>query len=156
MIVKFYGVYFVDLTTGESGLCEVDGGICYEAYRKEEIAQDRAASNNKSAQWHADHYNRALNSRYEVRVIPDGVRVWDDKDQCEYVTGADSLRALPSIIVVITNAGVRLTGDVSTVTAENGNTLSGEFLKQDGLNRRVTPRHYVIPSDIIKSIEYRR
>jgi hypothetical protein len=75
----YFGVYYVD-ENGHATLCEVDGGICYEAYATEREAHASVAQGiNQIADWNAHRrsYEPFDRSTYEVRQIPEGTRVWD-------------------------------------------------------------------------------
>jgi len=94
MKTTFYGVYFVDAQTGDKTLCEVDGGVCYMAYRDLSKAEAIAASCNESAEAHG------WDSRYTVSPIPAGVLVWDDFTASKVVTeddGVINISDLPSM-----------------------------------------------------------
>jgi hypothetical protein len=75
----YYAVYFI--AEGEPQLCEVDGGICYEAYRT-------LAEAEKSAAWSNNMYREHFpNGGYEARPLPANVRVWDRDTDQEAISG---------------------------------------------------------------------
>lgn len=62
--MRYFGIYYVG--EGAPRLCEVDGGVCYEAYRTAaEAEREIAATLPEFAE------------RYTVKPIPAGTRVWD-------------------------------------------------------------------------------
>ena len=70
---KYFGLYYIKGETPE--LCEVDGGVCYEAHRNEKKAQARIA---------LCHLNPA---DYDVRAIPAGIKVFDCKSNKVAISG---------------------------------------------------------------------
>jgi hypothetical protein len=85
----YWGVYHVN-GNGEATLCEIDGGICYEAYRSKRSAEQSARrSNYHMTLWNEGraYYQDYDESHFEVRPIPAGVRVWDKYSDTEGVSG---------------------------------------------------------------------
>lgn len=80
----YFGVYYIK---GDSApvLCEVDGGVCYEAHASEIAAQASANAGNLINASHADM------GRYVVQPIPAGVRVHDRESDSESVSGEHAL-----------------------------------------------------------------
>lgn len=85
-MAKFFGVFYKELLLGKSGLCEVDGGVCYEAYRNKSDAEQSAQRSNASAEWHSKRYNHEITSEYFVDVIPDGIKVFDSLTNAVVIT----------------------------------------------------------------------
>lgn len=79
----YFGVYYIANEGADPVLCEVDGGICYEAYTDIADANSSASEANDSAIAHGWH------GRYDVRIIPAGVRVWDRDSDCESIASGD-------------------------------------------------------------------
>ena len=70
---KYFGLYYIKGETPE--LCEVDGGVCYEAHRNEKKAQARISLCRLNA---AD---------YDVCPVPAGIKVFDYKTDQVVIAG---------------------------------------------------------------------
>ncbi len=75
---QFVGIYYRD-ADNKVMLCEVDGGICYEAYTNASEAQKVAAASN------ADAVKYGWSGRYEVNSIPAGTLVFDREIEAQAV-----------------------------------------------------------------------
>lgn len=74
-MTKFWGVYYNN-PNGTQELCEVDGGISYEAHRTLTDAELAASS--------ACSYTSP--NSYIALPIPTGIRVWDNETDSETIT----------------------------------------------------------------------
>lgn len=70
---KYFGLYYIKGATPE--LCEVDGGVCYEAHRNEKKALARITICNLNSQ------------EYAVMQIPRGIKVFDCKTDQVAISG---------------------------------------------------------------------
>jgi hypothetical protein len=70
----YFGVYYVAQEGSNPRLCEVDGGVCYEAYPTHELAQGAI----DEMKW---------KENYIVLPIPQGVKVYDHATETICISG---------------------------------------------------------------------
>jgi len=78
---KYFGIYYRAKPNADLVLCEVDGGVCYEAYANESAACALVGITNREA------INNGWLSRYEVHPIPSNTLVFDSETGSEAFAG---------------------------------------------------------------------